>query len=95
MNNLKALIREVPDFTKPGIIFYDITTLLKHPEGLRQTVDALAAEFAGMKIDSVVGIEARGFIFAPALAYHLGAGFGIHRHLHHQSNCVDRHPNRH
>lgn len=75
MNNLKALIREVPDFPKPGINFYDITTLLKHPEGLRQTVDALAAEFEGMKINSVVGIEARGFIFAPALAYHLGAGF--------------------
>jgi len=75
MNNLKALIREVPDFPKPGINFYDITTLLKHPEGLRQTVDALAAEFEGVKIDSVVGIEARGFIFAPALAYHLGAGF--------------------
>ena len=49
--------------------------LLKHPEGLRKTVDALAAEFEGMKIDAVIGIEARGFIFAPALAYHLNAGF--------------------
>jgi len=75
MNNLKNLIREVPDFPKPGINFYDITTLLKHPEGLRQTVDALAGEFEGSKVDGVVGIEARGFIFAPALAYHLGAGF--------------------
>ncbi len=75
MDDLKNLIREVPDFPKPGINFYDITTLLKHPEGLRKTVDALAAEFEGMKIDAVVGIEARGFIFAPALAYHLGAGF--------------------
>lgn len=75
MDELKRLIREVPDFPKPGINFYDITTLLKHPEGLRKTVDALAAEFEGMKIDAVVGIEARGFIFAPALAYHLGAGF--------------------
>lgn len=75
MDELKKLIREVPDFPKPGINFYDITTLLKHPAGLRQTVDALAAEFEGMKIDSVIGIEARGFIFAPALAYHLGAGF--------------------
>jgi adenine phosphoribosyltransferase len=75
MDELKKLIREVPDFPKPGINFYDITTLLKHPEGLRKTVDALAAEFAGAKIDTVVGIEARGFIFAPALAYHLGAGF--------------------
>src|SRR6266566_737453 len=75
MNDLRSLIREVPDFPKPGINFYDITTLLKHPEGLRQTVDALAAEFRDEKIDVVVGIEARGFIFAPALAYHLGAGF--------------------
>jgi adenine phosphoribosyltransferase len=75
MDDLKKLIREVPDFPKPGINFYDITTLLKHPDGLRQTVDALSAEFAGTKIDSVIGIEARGFIFAPALAYHLGTGF--------------------
>src|SRR5438093_5998265 len=75
MDDLKKLIREVPDFPKPGINFYDITTLLKHPEGFRKTVDALAAEFKGTKIDAVVGIEARGFIFAPALAYHLGAGF--------------------
>jgi len=75
MNNLKSLIREVPDFPKPGINFYDITTLLKHPEGLRRTVDALASEFKDMKVDAVIGVEARGFIFAPALAYHLGAGF--------------------
>ncbi len=75
MNQLKELIREVPDFPKPGINFYDITTLLKHPEGLHQTVDALAAEFEGAKVDTVIGIEARGFIFAPALAYHLNAGF--------------------
>src|SRR5947207_15916224 len=75
MDDLKKLIREVPDFPKAGINFYDITTLLKHPEGLRRTVDALAAEFRDEKIDVVVGIEARGFIFAPALAYHLGAGF--------------------
>src|SRR5215468_2670331 len=75
MDHLKSLIREVPDFPKPGINFYDITTLLKHPEGLRQTVDALAAQYEGARIDTVIGIEARGFIFAPALAYHLGAGF--------------------
>jgi adenine phosphoribosyltransferase len=75
MDNLKKLIREVPDFPKPGINFYDITTLLKHPEGLRLTVDALAAEFEGAQVDAVLGIEARGFIFAPALAYHLRAGF--------------------
>lgn len=75
MDNLKKLIREVPDFPKPGINFYDITTLLKDPEGFRQTVDALASEFEGQQVDSVIGIEARGFIFAPALAYHLGTGF--------------------
>ena len=75
MDDLKKLIREVPDYPKPGINFYDITTLLKHPEGLRKTVDALAAQYEGAKIDTVVGVEARGFIFAPALAYHLAAGF--------------------
>ena len=75
MNHLRDLIREVPDFPKPGINFYDITTLLKHPAGLKGTVDALAAEYEGMKVDAVIGVEARGFIFAPALAYHLGAGF--------------------
>jgi adenine phosphoribosyltransferase len=75
MDNLKKLIREVPDFPKPGINFYDITTLLKHPEGLRLTVDALSSEFKGAQVDVVLGIEARGFIFAPALAYHLNAGF--------------------
>jgi adenine phosphoribosyltransferase len=75
MNDLKELIREVPDFPKPGINFYDITTLLKHPDGLRKTVDALAKEYDGEQVDTVIGVEARGFIFAPALAYHLGAGF--------------------
>src|SRR6476659_10001632 len=75
MDEPKALIREVPDFPKPGINFYDITTLLKHPEGLRNTVDALSSQFEGAKIASVIGIEARGFIFAPAVAYHLGVGF--------------------
>ena len=73
--DLRALIREVPDFPKPGINFYDITTLLKHPAGLRQTVDELAAQFADTRVDAVIGIEARGFIFAPALAYHMNAGF--------------------
>ena len=75
MDHLKDLIREVRDFPKPGINFYDITTLLKNPQGLRATVDALAHEFDGEKIDSVIGVEARGFIFAPALAYSLNAGF--------------------
>lgn len=75
MNELKSLIREVRDFPKAGINFYDITTLLKHPEGLRKTVDALASQFEGEKVDAIIGIEARGFIFAPALAYHMGTGF--------------------
>src|SRR5213078_677737 len=75
MDELKKLIREVPDFPKPGINFYYITTLLQHPERLRRSLVAPAAEFEGAQIDAVVGIEARGFIFAPALAYHLGAGF--------------------
>ena len=63
MNDLKKLIREVPDFPKPGINFYDITTLLKHPEGLRNTVDALAAEFEGERVDAVIGVEVN--VFAP------------------------------
>ncbi|OLE52016.1 MAG: adenine phosphoribosyltransferase [Acidobacteria bacterium 13_1_20CM_3_53_8] len=75
MDDLKTLIREVPDFPKPGINFYDITTLLKHPEGLRKVVDAMAEKFKDEKVEAVIGIEARGFIFAPALAYHIGAGF--------------------
>jgi adenine phosphoribosyltransferase len=75
MDDLKKLIREVPDWPKPGINFYDITTLLKDANGLKRTVDALSAEYSGEKVDTVIGIEARGFIFAPALAYHLGAGF--------------------
>jgi len=75
VEQLKRLIREVPDFPKPGILFYDITTLLKDPVGLRQAVDVLADHYAGRKIDRVVGIEARGFIFAPMVAYRLNAGF--------------------
>ncbi len=75
MQNLKDLIREVPDFPKPGILFYDITTLLKNAQGLRSVFDQLAAHYQGAAIDTVIGIEARGFIFAPALALALGAGF--------------------
>src|SRR5579872_4329505 len=75
MNHLKSLIREVPDFPKPGILFYDITTLLKNAAGLRCLIDELGAGYAGKRIDKVVGIEARGFIFAPAVAYALNAGF--------------------
>ena len=75
MDELKQLIREVPDFPKAGINFYDITTLLKHPDGLNRTIEALASQFEGEHVDTVVGIEARGFIFAPAMALRLGAGF--------------------
>lgn len=73
--DLKALIREIPDFPKPGILFYDITTLLKDPVGLRSTLDSMTAIYKDKNIDLVLGIEARGFIFAPSLAYNLDAGF--------------------
>jgi adenine phosphoribosyltransferase len=75
MDNLKKLIREVPDFPKPGINFYDITTLLKDPEGFEQTIDALTEMCRGVQVDTVIGVESRGFIFAAPLAYQLGAGF--------------------
>src|SRR3989441_12212884 len=75
MDDLKKLIREVPDYPKPGILFYDLTTLLKDKQGFHTLVDRLCEHYAGHTIDVVAGIEARGFIFAPALAYRLGAGF--------------------
>lgn len=75
MNELRQLVREIPDFPKPGILFYDITTLLKDPKGLKCVINRMSEGFIGSRIDSVIGIEARGFIFAPALAYHMGAGF--------------------
>jgi adenine phosphoribosyltransferase len=75
MDDLKKLIREVPDYPKPGILFYDLTTLLKDKRGFQKLVDRLCDHYADRKVDVVVGIEARGFIFAPALAYRLGAGF--------------------
>lgn len=75
MQELKQLIREVPDFPKPGILFYDITTLLKNAQGLRRVIDSFAERFADQKIDVVVGIEARGYFFAPAVALALGTGF--------------------
>jgi len=74
-NHLKKLIREVPDFPKPGILFYDITTLLRDGPGFHEVIDALKEHYLGTGVDMVIGIEARGFIFAPALAYALGAGF--------------------
>jgi adenine phosphoribosyltransferase len=73
--DLKKLIREIPDYPKPGILFYDITTMIKDPVGLHWAVDILANDFLGRRIDRVVGIEARGFIFAPLVAYRLNAGF--------------------
>lgn len=75
MDDLKKMIREVPDFPKKGILFYDITTLLKDKAGFKQTIDALTEQVRPSRPDVVLGIEARGFIFAPALAYNLGAGF--------------------
>ncbi len=74
-DGMKKLIREVPDFPKKGILFYDITTLLKDKAGLARLIDAFAEHYTGQKIDLVLGMEARGFIFAPALAYRLKAGF--------------------
>ena len=73
--DLKKHIRHVPDFPKPGILFYDITTLLRDPVGLKATIDQLSAPYAGLGIDAVVGIESRGFILGAAVAERLGAGF--------------------
>ena len=75
MDDLKAKIRHVPDFPKPGILFYDITTLLQDPAGFHAAIDSLARPFTGQKIDLVVGIESRGFIFGSAVADRIGAGF--------------------
>jgi len=74
-DSLKKLIREIPDYPKPGILFYDVTTLMKDARGLAQTIDMLTANFLDEKIDLVLGIEARGFVFGPAMAYRLNAGF--------------------
>jgi adenine phosphoribosyltransferase len=74
-DHLKKLIREVPDFPKKGILFYDITTLLKDKVGFATLIDALSEHYLNEKIDTVLAIEARGFIFGPALAYRLNAGF--------------------
>ncbi len=75
--DIKSLIRDIPDFPKPGILFRDITTLLRDPDGLRYTLDTLTQKCieAGFEADYVVGMESRGFMFGPPLAYHLGAGF--------------------
>jgi len=73
--DLKKTIRDIPDFPKKGIIFKDVTTLLKDKRALKAAVDALAKEFSSSKVKYVVGIESRGFIFGTALAYKLGVGF--------------------
>ncbi len=73
-DELRAKIREIPDFPKPGILFYDITTLLKDPAAYRAAIDAMLAPYAGQKVDIVVGMESRGFIFSAPMAYQIGAG---------------------
>ena len=73
--DLRSLIRDVPDFPKPGIVFKDITTLTKDPDGFRAAVDAIAARYADANVDLIVGIESRGFVFGAAVAYKMGLGF--------------------
>jgi len=73
--DLAEMIRDVPDFPKEGILFKDITTLIKDPQAFKQVVDILAGHYAGKKIDLVVAVEARGYIFGAPVAYQLGAGF--------------------
>ena len=75
MNDLKQYIREVPDYPKPGVLFYDITTLMGDSLALRMTVDRFVWLFAHQSIDKVVGMESRGFLFGPLVAYALNAGF--------------------
>jgi len=79
MSELASLVRNIPDWPKPGIQFKDITTLLANPEGLRLAIEGLAAPFRGKGIDLVLGTEARGFLFAPAVALALGAGVVLAR----------------
>lgn len=79
MEELRSLIREVPDFPKPGILFYDITTLLKDSKGLSQVADRLAEAASGVDVDLVAGIESRGFLMGPALALRLETGFALMR----------------
>jgi adenine phosphoribosyltransferase len=73
--DFSSLVRQIPDFPKPGILFYDITTLLADPDGLHALIDAIGSHYDGTAVDLVVGMEARGFILAPMLAYRLKAGF--------------------
>jgi adenine phosphoribosyltransferase len=73
--DLKKLIREIPDYPKPGILFYDITTLIKDRAGFARVVDYMTSPYLDKNVDLVLGMEARGFIFGPAMAYRLNAGF--------------------
>lgn len=74
MEDLKSIIRDIPDFPKKGIIFKDITTLLADAKSYQRMVDIISHRYVGKKIDKVIGVEARGFIIGAALAYKLGAG---------------------
>ncbi|MER3491394.1 MAG: adenine phosphoribosyltransferase [Mastigocladus sp. ERB_26_2] len=105
--DLKSLIRDIPDFPKPGILFRDITTLLRDPQGLRYTIDLFTQKIldAGLKADYVIGMESRGFMFGTPLAYQLGAGFipvrkpgklpaavhSIEYELEYGTNCLEVH----
>src|SRR6476661_4230559 len=75
MDTLKTYIRHVPDFPKPGILFYDVTTLLKDPQGFKLAIDSMSNGYHGLEITLVVGIESRGFILGAAVADRIGAGF--------------------
>ncbi|MFN8619433.1 MAG: adenine phosphoribosyltransferase [Chloroflexota bacterium] len=75
VESLRAEIREVPDFPKPGILFYDITTLIKQPAPFKEAIDLMVEPFKDRKVDVVVGMESRGFIFSAPMAIALGAGF--------------------
>lgn len=79
MESLRSLIREVPDFPKPGILFYDITTLLKDPQGLQLATQAIDRLVSDKQVDIVTGMESRGFLFGPSLAIRLGTGFALMR----------------
>ena len=75
MDELKKIIREIPDYPKPGILFYDITTLLKNADAFKKVIDLMTERYRGKGINKVLGIDSRGFIFAPCVAYNLGVGF--------------------
>ena len=75
MDELKKIVREIPDYPKPGILFYDITTLLKDADAFKRIIDILSDRYRDRGITKILGIDSRGFIFAPCVAYNLGAGF--------------------